>query len=262
MIESAFIKDFMHALTLIAVVSARLTAVVSALPFFAPTVFPAMVKAGLVLALLVPLWPVIGVTADFRTDSFMVTVVIVFKEVFIGFLIGFLVSIIFWAAKNAGDFFDYERGAAFAQMQDEIIGAEALPFGKYLYHLTTVLFFACGGFQNLLKGIYESYKVWPVPLFYPAIDRKLGVYLLGQVDFLMRMALLIVAPVVIAGFLAEFGLGLMNRVAPQLNVFSISMPVKSGIGMAVFVIYFQYAIPYLNAHFNNFTVIEVLKALI
>jgi type III secretion protein T len=41
-------------------------------------------------------------------------------------------------------------------------------------------------------------------------------------------------------FLATLGLGLVNRTAPQLNVFFLSMPVKSALGVAMLIIYLPF----------------------
>ena len=47
------------------------------------------------------------------------------------------------------------------------------------------------------------------------------------------------SPVVIAMFLSEFGLGLVNRFAPQLNVYFLSMSLKSGVALFVLIPYIQ-----------------------
>jgi len=56
----------------------------------------------------------------------------------------------------------------------------------------------------------------------------------------MRTTVIISAPVIILMFLATVGLGFVNRTAPQLNVFFLSMPVKSALGIAMLVIYLPY----------------------
>ena len=48
------------------------------------------------------------------------------------------------------------------------------------------------------------------------------------------------APVIIVMFLATLGLGLVNRTAPQLNVFFLSMPVKSALGVAMLIVYLPF----------------------
>ena len=46
-------------------------------------------------------------------------------------------------------------------------------------------------------------------------------------------------------FLATIGLGFVNRTAPQLNVFFLSMPIKSALGVAFLIIYLQYILDML-----------------
>jgi type III secretion protein T len=46
-------------------------------------------------------------------------------------------------------------------------------------------------------------------------------------------------------FLATLGLGFVNRTAPQLNVFFLSMPVKSALGIAFLIIYLPFVMDML-----------------
>jgi type III secretion protein T len=57
---------------------------------------------------------------------------------------------------------------------------------------------------------------------------------------MLKTTIIIAAPVVIVMFIATLGLGLVNRTAPQLNVFFLSMPVKSGLGVAMLIIYLPF----------------------
>ncbi|ELT99974.1 hypothetical protein CAPTEDRAFT_97840 [Capitella teleta] len=45
------------------------------------------------------------------------------------------------------------------------------------------------------------------------------------------------APVIIAMFITEFGIALISRAAPQLNVFILAMPIKSAVAAAILVVY-------------------------
>ena len=64
--------------------------------------------------------------------------------------------------------------------------------------------------------------------------------ILGAVDGMLRTTVVISAPVIILMFLATIGLGFVNRTAPQLNVFFLSMPVKSALGIAMLVVYLPF----------------------
>ena len=64
--------------------------------------------------------------------------------------------------------------------------------------------------------------------------------MLNTLDAMLKTTIVIAAPVVIVMFIATLGLGLVNRTAPQLNVFFLSMPVKSGLGIAMLIIYLPF----------------------
>ena len=66
------------------------------------------------------------------------------------------------------------------------------------------------------------------------------VQVLGTLDGMLKTTVVISAPVIIIMFLATIGLGLVNRTAPQLNVFFLSMPVKSALGVAMLIVYLPF----------------------
>jgi type III secretion protein T len=58
-------------------------------------------------------------------------------------------------------------------------------------------------------------------------------------------------------FLAEFGLGLMNRFSPQLNVFSLAMAVKSGVASVLIILYLGVLVGLMREQFVNREKMEV-----
>jgi type III secretion protein T len=97
-----------------------------------------------------------------------------------------------------------------------------------------------------LGALYSSYSIWPVfppapaDAVFPSFARDAPLYALDSLDGMLRTTVVISAPVIIVMFLATLGLGLVNRTAPQLNVFFLSMPVKSALGIFMLIIYLQY----------------------
>jgi type III secretion protein T len=61
----------------------------------------------------------------------------------------------------------------------------------------------------------------------------------SQLDVIMYGIAVLGAPMLIICFLVDFGMGMMNRFAPQLNVFFLSMPIKSGLSMVLLIIYWS-----------------------
>ena len=92
----------------------------------------------------------------------------------------------------------------------------------------------------LLGALYKSYAAWPVFGEFVSFAPDAPVQMLGTLDGMLRTTVVIAAPVIIVMFLATLGLGLVNRTAPQLNVFFLSMPVKSALGIAMLIVYLPY----------------------
>ena len=186
-------------LLLLGVATARVAATFLLLPMFSTETVPALVRnsifvsLGLVsLALQPPLDPSLLGPAQWAT--------IMLKEVFVGLVIGFFFGSVLWALEAAGNIIDTKVGATLAQVVDPLSGHQTSLNGAFLGRLASVVFIAGGGLSLLLRVMMESYAIWPIaaPM-----------------------------PVLTVLFLIDAGLGLMNRFAQQLNVFTLSMSLKA-----------------------------------
>jgi len=113
-----------------------------------------------------------------------------------------------------------------------------------------VLFFVGGGVMLFLGALYESYRLWPIFTFSPRLDPGAIPHLLGLVDHLGALIVLLSAPIIIVMFMSEFALGLISRFTPQMNVFSLAMPIKSAVGLFVLVLYMGVLLRVLNRETN------------
>ncbi len=165
---------------------------------------------------------------------------VAFKEALIGFLIGFFGAIPFWIAENVGNFIDNQRGATMGEVYSPLSGAQVSSTGIFFTQIVSTIFFVGGAVFVFLGAIYSSYSVWPVFARGVSFAPGAPVQMLGALDGMLRTTVVIAAPVIIIMFLATLGLGLVNRTAPQLNVFFLSMPVKSALGVAMLVIYLPF----------------------
>ena len=68
-------------------------------------------------------------------------------------------------------------------------------------------------------------------------------------------------PVVIAMFLSELGLGFISRFAPQLNVFFLSMPVKSAVALLMLILFWGILIVYFSDKLRAIDIRDVLERL-
>lgn len=233
-----------------AVLSPRMLAAFSVVPVLGGQSVQGIVKNSLVLSFALIMYPVVAPTlpADLSTLTILG---IMAKEIAIGILFGFLAAIVFWAAESIGFVIDNQRGTTMASVVDPLSGSQTSPLGSLFQQAVIVLFFTSGGFLFLLGSLYESYRIWPVFSFMPRLEPAFALFFLQQVDQLMAIVVVLAAPVVIAVFVAEYGLGLINRFAPALNVFFLSMPIKSGVALFVIIVTISYLSHYFDADLIN-----------
>ena len=187
--------------------------------------------------------------------------VVAVKEVVIGVLIGFFASVPFWIAENIGNFIDNQRGATMGEVYSPLSGTQVSTTGIFFTQLVSSIFFASGAVFLVLGAVYSSYLVWPVFASAPALASDAPAQILGSLDSMLQITVVISSPVIILMFLATLGLGLVNRTAPQLNVFFLSMPIKSALGVAMLIIYLPFIMDKLMYAKESEVLAPVLKLL-
>jgi type III secretion protein T len=209
----------------------RIFAVFVVFPMLSNAALQGWVRNGIVLGIGCVLYPHVAAAQPTAPLSALAWTALAAKEVFIGLVIGFVVSIFLWVVENVGQLIDFQTGSSNASVFDPLTGHESGPTARFLLQLVSALFLASGGFLTLLGLLFDSYKVWPVFSFYPELSVALQSFLLQQTDSLMVMTVKLAAPIVLILVVAELGLGLVNRFAPQLNVFMLAQPIKGALAI-------------------------------
>ncbi|TDU70692.1 type III secretion protein T [Prosthecobacter fusiformis] len=218
-------------------------------PFFGDQFIQGMARQVVIISLSLMAIPItlqsgIIVPENSYWPLFLLGVLI--KEIAIGMLIGFGTGLVFWIAEGTGFFIDNQRGSSMAEMFDPMSGGSSSLFGVLFTKVLGVLFFLGGGFSAFLTIVYDSYLTWPVFSYFPQFQPTFAMASLNLLDGIMGLIVTYSAPIIIAMFIAEFGLGLMNRFSPQLNVFFLAMPVKSGIASLLIVFYLVFLLNFFK----------------
>ena len=172
--------------------------------------------------------------------SVLAFAVLAAKEALIGFFIGFFAAVPFWVAENVGNFIDNQRGATMGEVYSPLNGSQVSSTGIFFTQIVSTVFFSSGAVFVFLAALYKSYSIWPVFGGAVSLAPDAPLHILGAVDGMLKTTVVISAPIIIVMFLATIGLGLVNRTAPQLNVFFLSMPVKSALGIAMLIVYLPF----------------------
>ena len=215
---------------------ARLLPVTFVAPFFGGPLVPAPVKIAVAVALAVLLFPSARASLGGPLpEGSLLYVGLLFKELLVGFAIAFVTSLVFRAAEMAGQAVDVLRGANLATALAPELGERVSVFADFWVQTLVVLFLALGGHRVFLVAFAHSYAVLPLAAFpepalglWPATE-----WILSLTGNLLAVALALAAPALAALFLADVVLGLMARVAPQIQVFFLGMPLKALLAVAM-----------------------------
>lgn len=158
--------------------------------------------------------------------TFLLAVV---KEILVGVIMGFLVSMVFAAIQMAGAFVDLQIGFGFANIVDPMVKERAAVLGQLQNLAATLLFLAINGHHLVIRGLADSFSV--LPLGTMSLSPNISGGLMGLFATIFLAALKIGAPVVGAIFLTDVSLGILARTVPQLNVFVVGFPAKLTVGL-------------------------------
>lgn len=250
-------------LLVLALALPRILTVFTVVPLLAEPVLPGLLRNGIAISLAVVILPVVEAQLHGVMPDGVGMLLLIGKEAFLGLLMGYLVSIVFWAVGSVGFLIDTQRGAMSAGLSNLLFGGETSPLGAFLVQAVTTLLFVSGGFMGLLEVLYLSYEAWPVPAYYPAFNGAAVEFFLKQLDLLMYLTVLLAGPALIVMFLVELGIAQIGRFLPQLNVFLLAMPVKSALALLLMVLYMAALLHYLRGGFQEFgAVLESLDGLL
>lgn len=233
----------------------RILTILLILPIASAAVMPLLARASLTICLGLIVAP--AVFASYPPDGLgaSVVVAIIAKEIFVGLLLGFIASVIFWVVESVGYYVDTHRGATLSGALLLTHGESSSPLGSFLLQLFTVVFFIGGGITVFLEGLYHSFVVWPVLTLFPVIEFASAQLFINQFGLLFYLAVLLAAPMVAAMFLAEFTLALISRFVPHLQVFFLALPIKSAIAIFVMVLYVSTLALFLRNELSRFGVL-------
>lgn len=224
-------------LSLFLLALSRLLPIILLAPFFGAKVLPHSAKVVLGMCFFVILLPLL-LRENKTTLAFdMHLIMLMLKEAFIGFILGFLVSIPFYIGQNAGLIIDHQRGGASLMVNDPTIQNQSSPLGTLFNMVLIYIFFMIDGPFIFFDAIISSYEVVPPdqflnPVFFSENSPfwQMQFVLLNKV---MVLSVQLASPGLISLLMTDLFLGIVNRMAPQVQIIFIGMPIKSLLALAV-----------------------------
>jgi flagellar biosynthetic protein FliR len=200
---------------LISLLTIRVGAALRLAPFLGGGPMPLLAWAGISVAVAAILAPNSGPPPDVEIGSIF-WIALAAKELFVGIVIGSLVRIAFFVLEAAGELAGLSTVAIPGVSLDE--GARGARLTGAFTLLGTGIFFLVDGHHALIAGFAGTMKCIPPGVMPGALDisARGTAAVLGLFSSAMGAAVLISAPIFIAGIAADLGIGLVYRLAPGM----------------------------------------------
>jgi flagellar biosynthesis protein FliR len=212
-------------------VFARLGAALMVLPGFGEIFVLPRARLLLAIALTVIVAPLVAPGLPALPDSPLRLFLILAGEMVVGLFLGTLVRVMISALHVAGTIVGFQSSLANATLFDPSEATQGSMIGTFLGMLGIVLVFVADLHHQMLSAIVDSYTVFRPGEALPWGDFTATISSLLAHAFALGMQLS--APFLVVGLVFYLGLGLVNRLMPQVQIFFIAMPLQ--IGLAFFV---------------------------
>jgi flagellar biosynthesis protein FliR len=206
----------------------RVLALFQVMPVLGQRTVPARVRVGLSFFIALS---AVGVSPEVKPvplDSAL-AVLLVIQQILVGVTLGFAVRLVFTAVELAGEVAGLQMGMNFAGFFDPISATQATATSRFFGTLVAFLFIVVNGHLGVIQAVMQSLVVFPVGPEPFAFLKAMQPQLWGAEVF--RMGLWIATPLIAILLVVNMVLGVISRVAPQANIFSLGFPITMGAGL-------------------------------
>ena len=206
----------------------RTLALFSALPLLGTRSVPMRVRIGLSVFIAVAAQASLPDMPAVPLDS-AAALLLVVQQVLIGVSLGFAVRLVFAAVEMAGELIGLQMGLNFAGFFDPVTASQTTASSRFFGAMVGWLFIVINGHLLVIAALVNSFKAFPVgpapfAFIHEAMPWQWGASVFGT-------ALWIALPMLAMLGFVNLVLGVISRVAPQINVFAVGFPITLGVGL-------------------------------
>lgn len=231
--------EFLTPFLQIAMISLRVASLWMFFPIFSQSTISARIRVMGMLVLAMALYPTVGKLLP-RWDlqalpSTAVIVSYVAQEFLVGAGMGLLAKWVFTTFIAAAHWVSVQMGFGVAGLYDPETQNSESSWADFNQWVGVMIFFAIGGHIYFIQALAESYKFDLTHTFDALLDVQRSTQLWGEVGgrFFLWM-LKLSAPMAIVLLMIQLGLGVLSKFVPQINLWSVSLPITLGVGVLVF----------------------------
>ncbi len=209
----------------------RIGAALMLFPGFGGTVVSVRIRLILALALSLVLLPIVGPLYPNLPRHLGALMLLIGGEVLVGVFLGLVTQVVMSAMNVAGTFIGFQIGLTNAFSYDIVAEQQSSTLTAFLANVALLALFATDMHHLMIHALVDSYATFvpgqPLPL--SDFSETLSHMLSESFGVGVRLA----APLLVYGLVFYVGLGLLSRLAPQIQVFFVALPLQvfSGLWM-------------------------------
>lgn len=189
---------------------------------------PAQVKIALILGITLLLTPSASATMP-QALSEAALVFAMVRELLVGVACGFIFQVFYYLLFTAGDVIDMGFGLSMAKAFDPGTNIQMSMSGNLLQLLFVLYLFATNSHLILIRLMASSYEL--VGMGAVAFGDNVGGFLIQLFTSAFSLVMQLALPFVAASFVLELSMGILMKLIPQINVFSIHFQFKILFGL-------------------------------
>jgi flagellar biosynthetic protein FliR len=225
-------------IALFVLIVTRIGLVLTLLPGFGSQAVPLPARVALAVVLALVLSPFVPAGDNALSLPFVFAVALA-REIVIGLALGLAVAAVFAAIEMAASLIGYQLGFGLAATFNPAFGTHGTALNTLYLAFAALVLFGANGHHLLIGALARSFALLPPGTTMPNADTSLA--LIGLTGAMFADALRIGLPIAGSLLVADIGLGLLNRMVPQMSVFFVGLPAKILLGFFVLLL----SVPFL-----------------
>lgn len=224
-------------LTLFSLILMRMTGAIVFNPIFGRNNVPGRMKAGLILFLSLLLYSGFGGELVHQPAGLLEYGVMMMKELFVGFTLGFSMELAVMILRFASAVMDFSMGLSMAQVYDPQYNGQVTVTSGIYYGFFVLLFFATNCHLRVIQIFFQSADVLPFGMV--TLNMELPQAILVVFRENIAMGLQYAFPLIAIELVTEAAVGILMRMIPQINVFSVNFQIKIIVGLLTLLMLFS-----------------------
>jgi len=211
----------------------RIASFVAVAPFFGLSSVPRRTKTG--FSALFAILIVQAVPSEVVYSGMLEYAVIVVKEAITGLALGLSANACTYIIGFAGHMIDMEVGLSMAQEYNPLTRTQESITGNMYYYAIMLILLISDLYRYLVRALADSFTLIPVNTQYFQWEYLANSFVTLVLDMLI-LGFRIMLPVFACCMVVNCILGIMAKVAPQMNMFAVGIQIKVFAGYAVLVV--------------------------